>query len=134
MMHRAIFGSFERFIAVLIEHFKGLFPLWLAPVQIALIPVAGTHEKYALELQKQLKDAGMRTVFFGHEESLGKRIREGETQRIPYLLVVGDKEVEAKSVAVRNVKTKKQVVVTMKEFMEKCLEDIGQRKLEASIV
>src|SRR3989338_5883243 len=133
MMHRAIFGSFERFIAVLIEHFKGLFPLWLAPVQMALIPVAGPHEDYAHELEKQLKDAGMRTVFFGHEESLGKRIREGETQRIPYLLVVGDKEVEAKSVAVRNVKTKKQVVVPFKEFLEKTKEDILNRTLELSI-
>ena len=133
MMHRAIFGSFERFIGVLIEHFKGHFPLWLAPIQVALIPVAETHEGYASEIAATLKKEGMRFVTLPHTDSLGKRIREGETRRIPYLLVVGDKEMEAASVAVRNVKTKKQVVVTMKEFMEKCLEDIGQRKLEASI-
>ena len=120
-------------MGVLMEHFKGHFPLWLAPIQVALIPVAETHEGYASEIAATLKKEGMRFVTLPHTDSLGKRIREGETRRIPYLLVVGDKEMEAASVAVRNVKTKKQVVVTMKEFMEKCLEDIGQRKLEASI-
>ncbi|TSC98272.1 MAG: threonyl-tRNA synthetase [Candidatus Peregrinibacteria bacterium Greene1014_49] len=133
MMHRAIFGSFERFIGVLIEHFRGHFPLWLAPLQVAIIPVAQTHEDYAAEIALLLKKEGMRVISLPHTDSLGKRIREGETRRIPYLLVVGDKEMELKSVAVRNVKTKKQVVVTMKEFMEKLKVDVTERKLEASI-
>jgi threonyl-tRNA synthetase len=126
-------GSLERFLSIYIEHTAGLFPLWLAPVQVALIPVAETHEGYAAEIAAQLKKEGMRVVILPHTDSLGKRIREGETQKIPYLLVVGDKEMEAASVAVRNVKTKKQVVISVKEFTEKLKEDIEQRKLEASI-
>jgi threonyl-tRNA synthetase len=133
MMHRAIFGSFERFIGVLIEHFKGHFPLWLAPVQVAIIPVAEPHEAYAADIARQLNEQGMRCITLPHTDSLGRRIREGETRKIPYLLVIGDKEMEAASVAVRNVKTKKQAVVGVKEFVEKCRRDIEQRKLEASI-
>jgi threonyl-tRNA synthetase len=133
MVHAAIMGSLERFLSIYIEHTAGLFPLWLAPVQVALIPVAETHEGYAAEIAAQLKKEGMRVVILPHTDSLGKRIREGETQKIPYLLVVGDKEMEAASVAVRNVKTKKQVVISVKEFTEKLKEDIEQRKLEASI-
>ena len=129
MMHRAIFGSFERFIGVLIEHFKGHFPLWLAPIQVALIPVAETHEGYA---SATLKKEGMRFVTLPHTDSLGKRIREGETRRIPYLLVVGDKEMEAASVAVRNVKTKKQVVVPLEEFITATKRDIEQRLIDSS--
>ncbi len=133
MVHAAIMGSLERFLSIYIEHMAGLFPLWLAPVQAAIIPVAESHEAYAMSIAAQLKKDGMRTIVLPHTDSLGKRIREGETQKIPYLLVVGDKEMEATSVAVRNVKTKKQVVVTMKEFMEKCQQDIVERRLEASI-
>ena len=133
MVHAAIMGSLERFLSIYIEHTAGLFPLWLAPVQAALIPVAEPHEAYAAEITEMLKKEGMRVVTLPHEDSLGKRIREGETQKIPYLLVVGEKEMEAKSVAVRNVKTKKQVVVTVKEFVEKLKTDVSGRKLEASI-
>src|SRR3989338_4344642 len=132
-IHRAPLGTHERFIGFLIEHFAGLFPLWLAPIQVALVPVAGTHEDYALQIAKELKEHHVRTVFYGHEESLGKRIRQGEQQKIPYLIVVGDKEVEAKSVTVRNVKTKKQVTVSKDEFVKTTVQDIAERKLEASI-
>ncbi len=133
MIHAAIMGSLERFLSIFIEHHAGLFPLWCAPVQMALIPVAETHVAYAQELQKTLNDAGIRTVYMDHSESLGKRIREGEGQKIPYLLVVGDKEVEAKAVAVRNVKTKKQEVVGFGEFLKTVKEDVASRKLELSV-
>lgn len=133
MMHRAIFGSFERFIGLLIEHFKGLFPLWLAPVQVALIPVAGSHEDYAKKLAVELKKQGMRVQLMDPTESLGKRVREGETMKIPYLLVVGDREAADSTVTVRNVKTKKQVAVPFAEFVAKTVEDIRERKLEAGI-
>lgn len=133
MMHRAIFGSFERFIGVLIEHFKGHFPLWLAPVQAAMIPVAKPHEGYASAIAALLKKEGMRTVTLPHTDSLGKRIREGEMRRIPYLLVLGDKEMASKAVAVRNVKAKKQVVIPLKEFVAQLKADVTERKLEASI-
>ena len=132
-IHRAPLGTHERFIGFLIEHFAGLFPLWLAPIQVALVPVADTHEDYALHIAKELKEQGVRTIFYGHEESLGKRIREGEQQKIPYILVMGDKEIEAKSVTVRNVKTKKQVTVSKDEFVKKTVKDIADRALEPSI-
>ncbi|HLD71203.1 MAG TPA: threonine--tRNA ligase [Candidatus Peribacteraceae bacterium] len=132
-IHRAPLGTHERFIGFLIEHFAGLFPLWLAPVQAALLPVAGPHEAYARSIQDQLKKAGIRSEYMDPAESLGKRIREGEKMKIPYLLVIGDKEVAEKAVAVRNVKTKEQVTVTFEEFLEKTKGDISQRKLDYSI-
>ncbi|HLD71838.1 MAG TPA: threonine--tRNA ligase, partial [Candidatus Peribacteraceae bacterium] len=132
-IHRAPLGTHERFIGFLIEHFAGLFPLWLAPIQVGLIPVAGPHEDYARQIEKELKANRVRTVFYGHEDSLGKRIREGEQQKIPYILVMGDKEIEAKSVTVRNVKTKKQVTVSVDEFIKTTLKDITGRSLEPSI-
>ncbi len=132
-IHRAPLGTHERFVGFLIEQFAGLFPLWLAPVQVGLIPVAGTHEDYTKKLEEDLRKKGIRTQFFGHEESLGKRIREGETKKIPYLLVIGDREVAENGVTVRNVKTKKQVPVSIEEFIAKTVDDIEGRTLEASI-
>jgi threonyl-tRNA synthetase len=133
MIHAAIMGSLERFLSIFIEHHAGLFPLWCAPVQIALIPVAETHVAYAQELAQQLRDAGMRVTYMDYTDSLGKRIREGEGQKIPYLLVVGDKEVESSSVAVRNVKTKRQEVVSVATFLQTVAHDVQQRTLELSI-
>jgi len=133
MLHRAIIGSFERFIGILLEHFAGLFPLWLAPVQVGLIPVAPPHEEYARTVEAQLKERGIRMAYFGPEETLGKRIREGEQRKIPYLLVLGEKEAKSQSVAVRSVASKKQVVVSLGEFLEKAQENIQHRKLECLI-
>ncbi len=133
MIHAAIMGSIERFLSIYIEHVAGLFPLWLAPDQVGLIPVAAAHEEYAKQLEQELRGRGVRTRYFGHEDSLGKRIREGETQKIPYLLVMGDREVAEKTVTVRNVKTKKQVPVPVAEFVDALLKDISGRALEPSI-
>jgi threonyl-tRNA synthetase len=123
----------ERFLSIFIEHHGGLFPLWVAPTQVAIIPVAGAHEDYAKKLEQECSGAGIRVVSMDPSESLGKRIREGEKQKIPYLLVLGDKEVDAKSVTVRNVKTKNQVTVPLEEFMTTVRKDIGERTLELSI-
>ncbi len=117
MVHAAIMGSLERFLSILIEHHAGLFPLWLAPIQVALLPVAGPHEAYAKEVESELGKIGVRTTMYGPEESLGKRIREGEQQKIPYLLVIGDKEVADRSLAVRNVRIKEQVTVELDRFL-----------------
>ncbi len=133
MIHCAIMGSIERFLSIFIEHHAGLFPLWCAPVQMAVVPVAAAHDEAATTLVSELKSVGIRAVLFPSDDSLGKRIREGEKQKIPYLLVIGDKEVETRSVAVRNVKTKQQVTVSLTEFLEKTAEDIAERRLEASI-
>ncbi len=133
MIHCAIMGSLERFLSIFIEHHGGLFPLWVAPTQVAIIPVAGAHDDYAKKLEQECSGAGIRVVSMDPSESLGKRIREGEKQKIPYLLVLGDKEVDAKSVTVRNVKTKNQVTVPLEEFMTTVRKDIGERTLELSI-
>ncbi len=133
MVHRALLGSLERFYGILIEHFAGLFPLWLAPVQIGILPVAEPHETYARKVMDLLKGNALRAEYMGPEQSLGKRIRGGEEQKIPYLLVIGDKEIEQNAVAVRNVATKKQVTVSVDEFVAATLEDVRGRKLKASI-
>jgi threonyl-tRNA synthetase len=134
MIHAAIMGSLERFLSIFIEHHAGLFPLWCAPMQVGIIPVAAdSHADFAKKLETRLNEHGIRTQYFDPADSLGKRIREGETWKIPYLLVMGDKEVEANSVTVRNVKTKKQVTVSVDEFVEQTVADIRARKLEASI-
>ncbi len=132
-IHRAPLSTHERLVGFLIEQFIGLFPLWLAPVQVALIPVAPTHEEYARSLEKELKAVDIRTLYLDSTDSLGKRVREGEKQKIPYVLVMGDREIADQSVTVRNVKTKQQVIISRKEFIEKTVTDILQRKLAASI-
>jgi threonyl-tRNA synthetase len=133
VLHVAILGSSHRFMAVVIEHFAGLFPLWLAPVQVGMLPVAEAHEEYALRIQSQLREQGMRTLYLDAGESLNKRIREGEKKKIPYLLVLGDDEVKSGSVAVRNVKTKKQEIVFLAGFVDTTKKDVSERRLEASI-
>jgi threonyl-tRNA synthetase len=133
MIHAAIMGSIERFFSIYLEHVAGMFPLWLAPVQVAIIPVADVHEDYAKEVESQLKEKGIRVQYYDSSESLGKRVREGEKSKIPYLLVLGDKEKESEGVAVRNVKTKEQVGVSLKDFIKKTVDDIAQRALEPSI-
>jgi len=115
MIHRAILGSIERFIGVLLEHYEGALPLWLAPVQIWIIPVGSRHQKYAKEITKEL--SSFRIELKNENETVSKKIREGEIQKIPYILVVGDKEMKNKSVRAR----------------EKGRGDIGQMKLDKFI-
>lgn len=133
MIHAAIMGSIERFLSIFIEHHAGLFPLWLAPTQVALLPVSQAHEDYAGTLRLALEEAGIRCEHFASDESLGKRIRTGEKSKIPYLLVLGDKEAGDRSVTVRNVKTKEQVPVSVDAFIESVAADVRDRKLEYSI-
>jgi threonyl-tRNA synthetase len=102
MIHRALLGSLERFFGVLIEHYAGAFPLWLAPVQAVVVPVTEKQQAYAHEVGDALRRAGIRVHVDDRSEKLGYRIREAQLQKVPYMLVVGDKEVEAKSVSVRH--------------------------------
>jgi len=100
-IHRAPLGTHERTIGFLIEHYAGAFPLWLSPVQVAIIPIAERHVSYAKDIQKQLKDNNVRVELRDENETLGKKIRGTEMQKIPYLLIIGDREIEAMSVGVR---------------------------------
>lgn len=133
VLHVAILGSSHRFLGVIIEHFAGVFPLWLTPIQIALLPVAQAHEAYAITLQQELAALGLRCELLDSSESLGKRIRIGEKQKIPYMLVLGDTEVNDKSVTVRNLTTKAQVTLSKAEFINTVTADVKARKLDLSI-
>jgi threonyl-tRNA synthetase len=102
VIHRAIFGSFERFIALLLEHFAGAFPLWLSPVQVVVLPIADRHMDYARSVRERLQAAGLRVEVDQRQEKIGYKIREAQLQKIPYMLVVGDKEVADGAVSVRS--------------------------------
>jgi threonyl-tRNA synthetase len=102
VIHRAIFGSFERFIAILIEHYAGAFPLWLAPVQAAVLPISDRHMAYAASVRDQLSAGGLRAELDERQEKIGYKIREAQLQKIPYMLVVGDREAAERTVSVRS--------------------------------
>ena len=119
MVHRAILGSYERFLALLIEHFAGAFPVWLAPVQTRIIPISEKFNKYAKKICEQLKKENIRTEIDESDETLGKKIREGETQKIPYLLIVGEKEEKSKTLAPRQRKKGNLGAMEVEKFVEK---------------
>jgi threonyl-tRNA synthetase len=102
MIHRALLGSLERFFGVLIEHYGGAFPLWLAPVQAIVIPVSEKHQQYAVDTEKQLKLEGLRAEADLRNEKVGYKIRDAQLKKTPFMLIVGDREVEAQAVSVRN--------------------------------
>ena len=102
VIHRAIFGSIERFIAIILEHFGGAFPLWLAPVQIAVLPIADRHAEYAERVRATLAEAGLRVELDARQEKINLKIREAQLQKVPYMLVIGDREVAESAVAVRS--------------------------------
>jgi len=106
VIHRAISGSLERFMGIIIEHFSGTFPLWLAPEQVRIIPIGETFFLYAEEVFSELKKSGLRVKFDDSTDSLGKKIRNAETEHANYILVVGAEEMANRTVAVRNFKTK----------------------------
>lgn len=128
MIHAAIMGSIERFLSVLIEHLGGAFPLWLSPVQARVLSVSEKHAKYAREVADALKAATIRAEVDESNESLGKKIRAAKMEKIPYLLVVGDKEVEAKTVSVESRDHGKQDAASLSDFIKKAGEEIRSRK------
>ena len=127
VIHRAIFGSFERFIALLIENYAGAFPLWLAPVQTKILPIADRHAEYARDVQNKLEQVGLRSELDDRQEKIGFKIREAQLQKIPLMLVVGDREVADKTVAVRSRSDGNQGTQSLEEFIASALEQV-QRK------
>jgi len=117
MIHRAILGSFERFIGILTEHCAGEFPFVIAPTQVIFVPIADTHVEYAKQLQKELLEDEMDSKIFDMNESLNKRIRMAEKQRVPMIVVVGDEEVENQTIALRNRRTREQSNMSKEEFI-----------------
>ena len=124
MIHRVVLGSIERFIGVITEHFAGAFPLWLAPVQVKVLPVTERAHEYANMLNQQLLDADIRSESDCRSEKLGYKIREAQLQKIPYMLVVGDRDMENGTVSVRTRGGEDLGAMTMAEFMEKCAIEI----------
>lgn len=128
MLHRVIFGSIERFIGILIEHFAGAFPLWLAPTQVKVIPVKNEyHLEYSKEVFKLLEDNGIRVELDDREEKLGYRIREAQMKKIPYQLVLGDKERDEKTVTYRQYGEQKQTTLPLEEFIAMILKQIEDK-------
>jgi threonyl-tRNA synthetase len=128
MIHRALLGSMERFIAVLLEHYAGALPLWLSPIQVYIVPVGTRHKKYAKELLKEIGNEGIRCELKDENETVSKKIREGEIQKIPYVLVVGDKEEKAKSVRVRDREKGDVGEIKTKDFIQKVVKEINNKK------
>ena len=127
VIHRAIFGSFERFIALLIEHYAGAFPLWLAPVQAIVLPIADRHMEYARSVRDRLAAAGLRVELDERQEKIGYKIREAQLQKIPYMLVVGDKEVAQGAVAVRSRTGGDQGSRALDDFTRDVLDEARRR-------
>jgi len=131
MIHRAIFGTLERFTGVLIEHFAGAFPPWLAPVQVRVLPITDAHAAAAAGIRDRLAAEGLRVELDARADTLGYRIRDGELQKVPYLLVVGDREIEAGTVAVRaRGAERKQEIVPLDDFISRIRHRVESRSLE----
>jgi threonyl-tRNA synthetase len=131
MLHRAIFGSLERFIGILIEHYAGKFPSWLAPIQAVVMNITDYQADYAVEIAKKLQEKGFRCELDLRNEKIGFKIREQTLQRIPYLLVVGDKEVAAQTVAVRTQDGKDLGSLSIDAFCDHLADDVVRRGLIA---
>ncbi|MDA1190891.1 MAG: threonine--tRNA ligase, partial [Candidatus Poribacteria bacterium] len=127
MVHRALLGSVERFFGVLVEHFGGAFPVWLAPTQAIILTITDDQQEYALDVEKQLKDAGLRVESDLRGEKLGLKIREAQLAKVPYMLVVGNKEVESRQVAVRARSGNDLGAMTVEAFVQQAREDIDAK-------
>lgn len=129
MIHRAIFGSMERFIGILTEHFAGAFPTWLAPVQVRCLPIADRHVAYCDRLKEEWEEQGIRVEVDARNEKIGYKIRQGQLEKIPYLLVIGDNEVESNLVAVRKRGEGDIGVIEVPVFMERLRQEIDAREI-----
>ena len=127
MVHRAILGSFERFLGILTEHFAGAFPLWLAPVQVKVMTIAEAHNEYANKVRDVLEEAGIRVELDERNEKIGYKIREAQLQKVPYMLILGDKEVEKNKVGVRERKAGDLGQMDLNEFVEKVKKEIEDK-------
>jgi len=127
MIHRALLGSIERFLGVLLEHYAGALPLWLSPVQVSIIPVGSSHRKYAKDIAEKLKKEEVRAEANIQAETVSRKIREAEMQKIPYILVVGDKEMKNKTVRVRKRGKGDIGEITLKKFIEKSKMEIEKK-------
>ena len=130
MLHRALMGSLERFFGCLIEHYAGAFPLWLAPVQIILLPITDNHTEYTDKIAKELEESGIRVEKDLRNEKIGFKIREAQLQKIPYMIVLGDKEVETSTLSVRRRRSKETRTLDLKTFLNEVNEAVRNRTID----
>jgi threonyl-tRNA synthetase len=132
MLHRALMGSLERFFGCLIEHYAGAFPLWLAPVQVILLPITDNHAVYADKIAQQLEESGVRVEKDLRNEKIGFKIREAQLQKIPYMIVLGDKEVESSTLGVRRRRSKETRTLDLKTFLDEVNEAVKNRTIDSA--
>jgi threonyl-tRNA synthetase len=128
VIHRVIYGSLERFIGVLIEHYAGAFPLWLSPIQVKIIPVRTNHNEYAKKVFELLKENNIRVELDDKDENLGGKVRDAKNNKIPYWVVIGDKEIESGKMTVESRDTGNLGQVSTEEFLKKLLEEVKNKK------
>ena len=129
LVHRALFGSFERFIGIITEHFAGAFPVWLSPVQVKVLPISDNQKEYAKSVVEKLENDGLRVELDDRQEKIGYKIREAQLQKVPYMLILGDKEKEANAVGVRARKEGDIGQMKYEEFLNKIQEEIKSKKI-----
>lgn len=129
LVHRAIFGSFERFIGIITEHFAGAFPVWLSPVQVSILPISDSQKEYAEKVKALLEEKGIRVELDARQEKIGYKIREAQLQKVPYMLILGEKEVEANAVGVRKRKEGDIGQMPVKEFISMISKEIETKAL-----
>ncbi|KKT37209.1 MAG: Threonine-tRNA ligase [Candidatus Nomurabacteria bacterium GW2011_GWB1_44_12] len=129
VIHRAVLGSTERFMGVMIEHFAGAFPLWLSPVQVKILPISEKFAEYAGKVYKEISGAGIRVEMDDSAESLGKRIRTAKIEKVPFILVLGEKEVEAGTVTVEMRGKEAGETHSLADFIEYTLDDIAKKAI-----
>ena len=130
MLHRALMGSLERFFGCLIEHYAGAFPLWLAPVQIILLPITDNHTEYTAKIAEELEESGIRVEKDLRNEKIGFKIREAQLQKIPYMIILGDKEVETSTLSVRRRRSKETRTLDLKTFLNEVNEAVKNRTID----
>ena len=130
MLHRALMGSLERFFGCLIEHYAGAFPLWLAPVQVILLPITDKHAKYAEKIAQQIEESGIRVEKDLRNEKIGFKIREAQIQKIPYMIILGDKEIESSTLGVRRRRSKETRNLNLKMFLDEVNEAVEKRTID----
>jgi threonyl-tRNA synthetase len=133
MIHRVIYGSIERFFGILIEHFAGKFPLWMAPVQTILLPINDDLVSHANDVRIKLENAGLRTEVDDRTESLNKKVRDAQLSNIPLILTIGEKEKKSETLSVRTLDGNVRFGVSHEEFLDRVLLHILERKLDLNI-
>jgi len=128
MIHRVVFGSIERFIAILTEHYAGAFPVWLSPVQVKILPILEKQHDYVAEVKKALEEKGVRVEADLRNEKIGYKIREAQLEKVPYMLVIGDKEMENRTVAVRSRKDGDLGPMRLEDFVNRIVEAIKNKE------